>query len=100
MTSSEELCPLCKRVMVHCSGHHFVPKCRGGKETNTICSDCHRAIHSLFSNKELESKYNTIEALLEDDRFRKTVAFLAKQDPNRRYKTVRARDQKKRGRNG
>lgn len=96
----EERCPLCKREMIHKSGHHFVPRCRGGKETKVICSDCHRTIHSLFTNKELEKTYNTIESLLENERFKKAIAFLAKQDPHRRYKTVRARDQRKRGRNG
>ena len=93
-------CPLCKRPMIHKSKHHFVPKCRGGKATKLICSDCHRTIHSLFTNKQLESTYNTIDSLLNDERFKKAVAFLAKQDPHRRYKAVRARDQRERGRNG
>jgi len=56
-------------------------------------------IHSLFSNKELERKYNTVESLLADERVQKMVAFLAKQDPNRRYRAVLSRDQRKRGRN-
>jgi hypothetical protein len=86
--------------MVHKSEHHFVPRCRGGKETKFICCDCHRTIHSLFSNKELERTYSTVEALLGNERFRKAIEFLKKQDPSRRYKAIRARDQKKRGRNG
>ena len=56
-------------------------------------------IHSLFSNKELERKYNTVEVLLSDERVQKMVAFLSKQDPNRRYKAVLSKDQRMRGRN-
>ena len=96
---NQELCPLCNRPAIHKSDHHLVPKCRGGRHKQLICSDCHRMIHSLFSNKELERKYNTVEALLADERVQKMVAFLAKQDPNRRYRAVLSRDQRKRGRN-
>jgi len=85
--------------MIHKSDHHLTPRCRGGKETLLICSDCHRMIHSLFSNKELERKYNSVEVLMSDEHVQKMVAFLAKQDPNRRYKAVLSRDQRKRGRN-
>jgi hypothetical protein len=96
----QENCPLCNRLMYHVSDHHLVPKSRGGKETLAICCDCHRAIHSLFSNKELERKYNTVEALLSDERFSKMAVFLSKQDPRRRSRAKRARDNKKRGRSG
>ncbi len=58
-----------------------MPKSRGGKVTETICRDCHRGIHAIFSNKELERTYNTPEALLAHEAFRKMVDFIAKQDP-------------------
>ena len=94
-------CPLCNRIMYHASDHHLIPKTRGGKdETVTICNDCHQAIHSLFSNKELENKYNTVDSLLSDERFAKTVKFISKQDPTRKTRTKNAKDQKRRGRNG
>lgn len=78
----------------------MIPKSRGGKETETICRDCHSAIHAQFSNKELEREYNSVEALLANERFAKTVKFLSKQDPTRRMKTRLANNQKRRGRNG
>jgi hypothetical protein len=49
--------------------------------TETICRDCHHGIHATFSNKELEREYNTAEALLAHEAFRKMVDFIAKQDP-------------------
>ncbi len=35
----------------------------------------------MFSNKELERHYNTAEALLAHEGFRKMVAFISRQDP-------------------
>lgn len=83
-------CPLCERPMFHASDHHLVPKSRGGKRTALICSDCHSAIHALFTNKELERSYGTVESLLADQRFRRALAFIKKQGPRRRNRSVRS----------
>jgi hypothetical protein len=99
MTESAR-CPLCTRAALHWSDHHLVPKTRGGTNKLPICCDCHRAIHAQFSNKELEAQYSTVEALLGNERFRRTVAFITKQDPGGKVKTIRSKDQRKRGRNG
>lgn len=65
-----------------------------------ICRDCHTAVHALFSNKELEKTYNSVDALLGNERFARTVKFISKQDPTRRFKTALASNQRRRGRNG
>lgn len=91
-------CPLCERPNHRPSDHHLVPKCRGGKATATICSDCHRAIHATFNNKELEREYNTVDALLAHEEFRRMVRFIARQDGHVSIAT--RRDQRRRGRNG
>jgi len=98
----EATCPLCERILVRKSDHHLIPRTRGGTGTATlpICRDCHDAIHAQFSNKELESEYSTVDALLSNERFRKTVAFIAKQDPHGKVHTDLARNQRRRGRNG
>jgi len=93
-------CPLCIRDVPHASDHHLTPRSRGGKETLPICLDCHKSVHALFTNKELEAKYNTVEALLGDEKFAKHIKWLGKQDPNRRYRTVRVSEKKHRGRSG
>lgn len=97
-----ERCPLCKRDNYYPSDHHLIPKCRGGvaQDTVCICESCHQAIHKLFSNKELESTYNTVDSLLEHEKFAKTAAFIGKQDPQTKIKTDRSKEQQKRGRNG
>ncbi|HEU4411904.1 MAG TPA: HNH endonuclease [Polyangiaceae bacterium] len=91
-------CPLCERPNYRPSDHHMVPKSRGGKATTTLCSDCHRAIHATFSNKQLEREYNTVDALLAHEEFRRMVQFIARQDGHVSIAT--RRDQRRRGRNG
>lgn len=85
-------CPICLRPNHHPSDHHLIPKSRKGKVTETICADCHRAIHAIFTNKELEREYSTVEALLAHEGFVKVVRFIAKQDPGGRVRTARTRD--------
>ncbi len=97
---SPEYCPLCDRPKLRPSDHHLIPRTRGGTETESICEDCHKAIHAQFSNKQLEKEFNTVAALLSNERFRRTVNFISKQDPSRRVRTVRSKDQRRRGRNG
>lgn len=69
-----DTCELCGRENQSLSGHHLVPKARHnkkvkrdlGKNRNVlvmICMPCHRQLHSLFTNKELEREYNTLEKL-------------------------------------
>lgn len=72
-------CPLCRRPNQNPSDHHLVPKSRGGKVTETICRDCHTAIHATFTNKELEREYASIDALLGHAGFAKMIAHIAKQ---------------------
>ena len=87
-----------KEKLMKISEHHLIPKSKGGKETITICLDCHNSIHSFFTNKELEDKYNTIKKLLSYERFSKHIRWLSKQNPNKRYKSKIVNDKKKRGR--
>lgn len=72
-------CPLCGRDMVAGSSvnrHHLLPKCKGGRETVLMHRVCHRKIHSLFSEKELESSYATADALLEHPDIKAFVLWL------------------------
>ena len=90
-------CPFCKRPIVHLMKHHLVPKTLGGKETVRCCRDCHKAIHAFLPNKELKRYYHTIERLMEHEGFRKMVEWISKQDPHRKVKIERPRDQRRRG---
>jgi len=90
-------CPFCKRPIVHLMKHHLVPKTFGGKVQLVCCRDCHKAIHALFPHKELKRYYHTVERLMENERFRTMIAWIAKQDPSRKVKIERPRDQQGRG---
>lgn len=90
-TETPPLCPLCERHNFRVSDHHLVPKSRGGRYTLTICNDCHRAIHAVFTNAELASTFHTVDALRAHEVFGPMVAYIAKQDPRRRVSTARTR---------
>lgn len=93
-------CPLCERSGIILSDHHLVPRCRGGtgEDKVTICRDCHDALHALFSNKELESTYNSVDALMTHDGYAKMVKFISKQKG--KVSTKLSNNQRRRGRNG
>jgi hypothetical protein len=58
-------CPLCERAIppAQRDAHHLVPKSRGGRQTVVLHRICHRQVHALFSEAELERDYPTIDAL-------------------------------------
>lgn len=88
-------CQLCKRPG-RASKHHMIPRSRGGKATEKICTDCHDAAHAMFSNRELEREYNSIELLMGNVEFAKQVAFIAKQDVGGKVKVKRSNKRSKR----
>ena len=78
------ICPLCDREMtkVSISGHHLIPKCKGGKEVIPIHKICHRKIHATFTEKELERTYNTIAKLRQHEEIIKFRKWLRNKDPD------------------
>lgn len=78
-------CPICGRDMIKgpsIDRHHFLPKCRGGKETEFVHRICHRKIHSLFTEKELEKTYFTSESIKLNPEIQKFVKWVSKKDPH------------------
>jgi hypothetical protein len=55
-----------------------VPKSRKGRETIKVCTNCGDQLHRLFTNKEMEKIYNTVEAILADERVQKYVKWVRK----------------------
>jgi hypothetical protein len=80
LANAPPACPLCERPNYSPSDHHLVPKSRGGRVTETLCRDCHSAIHATFTNKELEREYATIDALMAHPQFARVIHHIAKQD--------------------
>jgi hypothetical protein len=72
-------CPICDREMYQGSSvneHHLIPKTFGGKKTVLIHRICHQKIHSIFSERELEKVYHTIESLIQHDEMKKFIKWL------------------------
>lgn len=79
----EVICPICGRDIPEDQRdeHHLVPKSRGGRITQTMHRICHRQIHALFSESELENSYASAEALLSHPEMAKFAAWVAKKPP-------------------
>lgn len=44
-----------------------------------VCRKCHNMIHKTFSEKSLGRDFNTLDAILSDERIQKFVAWVKKQ---------------------
>jgi hypothetical protein len=68
-----------------------VPKSRGGRHTEPVHPICHRAIHAMFANKELERDFHTPEKLRAHPEVAKFVAWVSNKDPDFHAPTRRKR---------
>ena len=97
-------CPLCERICPTrlLERHHLRTRKKDKQDIELICRQCHRTIHALYTNAELRDPdfgADTIEGLLEKERFAQALCFIRKQPPET-YVRVRgsARTRKKRRR--
>jgi hypothetical protein len=94
-------CALCRRDTNYLTRHHLIPKTRYQKikklkpdsnnEVMALCSACHRFVHAMLSEKELEHTYNTIERLLTHPDIHRFVAWIRKKHPDKRVQVRRKR---------
>lgn len=98
-------CELCGRLMPQLTRHHLIPRTRHRKKRTQrtferaelkeriamLCRPCHRHIHAVLDNKELESDYNTLETLAAHPDVRKFTDWIKKKPPGT---TVPVRKQK------
>jgi hypothetical protein len=95
-------CDLCKRREVDVTRHHLIPRTthknkKTKKETKfedriktvPLCRPCHNQIHHIFTEKELERQWNTVEHLLTHPEVIKFVTWISKRAVGARLK-VRA----------
>lgn len=71
--------------------HHLVPRSRGGRETVFLHRVCHRKLHSLWSEAELERLFHDVERIRAHPEIRRFVAWLADKPPTFWVPTRRAR---------
>ncbi|KAA0565480.1 HNH endonuclease [Rossellomorea aquimaris] len=72
--------------------HHLTPKEVGGTflPTAQLCIPCHKQIHSLYTNDELEVRLNTIENLRGDEKIHKLMKWIRKQPSTKLVKTKKS----------
>ena len=78
-------CPLCGREMIEgpsVDRHHWVPKSKGGCETDFIHLVCHRMIHRVFSEKELATDYADPEVVRAHPEIERFVKWVRRQPPD------------------
>lgn len=91
--SQSATCPICRHryARAELTNHHLVPKSRKGKETVLLCRNCHRQIHALYTEKELERAFGTLDALLAAERLQPWIAWVRKRKPSGRLRTNTSR---------
>lgn len=84
-------CELCEREVDKLTIHHLIPKQKKGQHGPkiSICSACHRQIHTLFDNTRLAQQLNSLERLKNESQMQKFLSWVRKQNPDKRVKVNR-----------
>ncbi len=91
--SESDHCPICRHeyARAELTKHHLVPKSRRGKETVHICRNCHRQIHALYTEKELEREFGSLDTLLSAEKLQPWIEWVRKRKPGGRVRTKTSR---------
>ncbi len=79
------LCPICGRELWKGDSidrHHFIPKSRGGKASEYLHRICHRKIHSIWTEKELEKEFNDPNTVCAHPDMQTFIAWVRKKEPD------------------
>ncbi|MER3434260.1 MAG: hypothetical protein C4288_12735 [Leptolyngbya sp. ERB_1_1] len=88
-------CQLCDHTVPALTEHHLIPRQQTKRkkldpgETIDICPACHRQIHVLFDNRQLTQELNTVEQLKSHPAMAKFLAWVRKQNPDRKVRVRR-----------
>lgn len=91
----EYTCELCRRSgVLGVTEHHLIPREFGGAKMQVawLCSDCHKQIHALYTNRELAMRLNTLEKLESDEKISKYLRYIRKQPPTKRTPIKKSRE--------
>ena len=89
-TIANEMCVFCKRIgAFNMRMHHIVPRAKGGKETVPTCGACESFIHATWTHNLLRDRYNTVEKIVTDERYKRFKEWLWKQPLTEHFKSQR-----------
>jgi hypothetical protein len=77
-------CPVCGREMIagpSVDRHHWQPKSWGGREAQPLHLICHRKLHTLFSEKELATTFDTPEAVRQHPQMQIFIQWVRRRPP-------------------
>ena len=78
MAASIDICVFCK-VETLTRGHHMIPRSKGGDVIVPTCETCESFIHKTWTHNELRDVYNTVESILQTEKFQKFLKWRLKQ---------------------
>lgn len=84
---NEEKCVFCGSS-VNIKYHHIIPKCKGGKETVPSCFVCENFIHASWDHNQLRDIFNTVESILNNEKFQKFLKWKLKQPTTSIFKST------------
>lgn len=97
-----ERCSLCERLVPSelITLHHLKPRERGGKahHRTPLCKPCHKQLHALFSNKQLDQQLDSLDSLRARPEIAAFLAWIRKQKPDRNFRTLTANSHPKKKR--
>lgn len=86
MASKMSQCVFCKLTTLT-RGHHLIPKCKSGTTIVPTCQTCEEYIHANWSHNELRDVYNTVESIIENEKFQKFLKWRWKQPTTSVFKS-------------
>ena len=95
------LCELCGRTNIEVTRHHLIPRTRHRNKRNQktfdrdevrgriaeLCRPCHKFIHTVLTEKQLESEFNTVEQLAAHPGIRKFTEWIRTKPPGLRVRS-------------
>ena len=91
-------CPICLHEYApsEVNKHHLVPKSRGGRETIPLCKPCHNMIHAVYTEKELERNFSTVDELLAAENLQSWIEWVRKRKPTARIRVKTSKQKRRR----
>lgn len=75
--------------------HHFLPKSRGGRDARAVHKICHRQLHAIWTNRELELMTDP-GTLRQHPKFQPFLKWIANKHPDTYERTLESSKRRKR----
>ncbi len=89
------ICELCQRGEIFVTRHHLIPRTRHSNKRNQklferndvrnrlamLCQACHKQIHRVLTEKQMEAEYNTVERLAAVPEIQRFVEWIKNKPP-------------------